>query len=54
VDVAAWLRDLGLERYESTFRENEIDWDVLPELTESDHVCSVWSLFKVRHLELDR
>jgi class 3 adenylate cyclase len=36
VDVAAWLRDLGLERYEPTFRENEIDWDVLPELTESD------------------
>jgi class 3 adenylate cyclase len=36
VNVAAWLRDLGLERYEPTFRENEIDWDVLPELTESD------------------
>jgi SAM domain (Sterile alpha motif) len=36
VDVAAWLRDLGLKRYEPTFRENEIDWDVLPELTESD------------------
>jgi class 3 adenylate cyclase/predicted ATPase len=36
VDVAAWLRNLGLERYEPTFRENEIDWDVLPELTESD------------------
>ena len=36
VDVAAWLRDLGLERYKLTFRENEIDWDVLPELTESD------------------
>ena len=36
MDIAAWLRDLGLERYEPTFRENEIDWDVLPELTESD------------------
>ena len=36
MDVAAWLRGLGLERYEPTFRENEIDWDVLPELTESD------------------
>jgi class 3 adenylate cyclase len=36
VDVAAWLRDLGLERYEPAFRENEIDGDVLPELTESD------------------
>ena len=36
MDVAAWLRDLGLERYEPKFRDNEIDWDVLPELTESD------------------
>ena len=36
MDVAAWLRGLGLERYEPTFRQNEIDWDVLPELTESD------------------
>ncbi len=24
-DVAAWLRELGLERYEQAFRENEID-----------------------------
>src|SRR5690242_7473967 len=36
VDVAAWLRGLGLERYEPTFRENEVDAEVLPELTESD------------------
>jgi predicted ATPase/class 3 adenylate cyclase len=36
VDIAAWLRELGLERYGPAFRENEIDWDVLPELTESD------------------
>ena len=25
VDVASWLRDLGLERYEATFRENDVD-----------------------------
>jgi class 3 adenylate cyclase len=36
VDIAAWLRELGLERYEPAFRENEIDWEVLPELTEAD------------------
>ncbi len=35
MDIAAWLRDLGLERYEATFRENEIDVDTLPELTEA-------------------
>jgi class 3 adenylate cyclase len=36
MDVAARLRGLGLERYEPTFRENEVDAEVLPELTESD------------------
>jgi SAM (Sterile alpha motif) domain-containing protein len=28
-NLATWLRDLGLERYEATFRENEIDVDAL-------------------------
>jgi class 3 adenylate cyclase/tetratricopeptide (TPR) repeat protein len=36
MDVAAWLRDLGLGQYEGRFRENEIEADVLPELTEAD------------------
>ena len=27
---------LGLERYVSTFRDNEIDWEVLPKLTSED------------------
>jgi class 3 adenylate cyclase len=36
MDVAAWLRDLGLGQYVSTFRESEIEADVLPELTEAD------------------
>src|SRR5262249_38709537 len=35
MDIGAWLRDLGLGRYEATFRENEIDADALPELTEA-------------------
>jgi len=38
MDIAAWLRSLGLERYEPAFRENEIDFDVLPDLTEADLV----------------
>jgi class 3 adenylate cyclase len=38
MDIAAWLRGLGLERYEPAFRENEIDVEVLPELTEADLV----------------
>ena len=36
MDVVVWLRSLGLEKYEPVFRENEIDVDVLPELTELD------------------
>ncbi len=36
MDVAAWLRELGLERYAPAFRDNEIDWEVLPKLTSED------------------
>ena len=36
MDVAAWLRELGLERYEEAFRENEIDAEILPKLTADD------------------
>jgi hypothetical protein len=36
VDVADWLRTLGLERYESAFRENDIDGDLLTSLTGED------------------
>jgi hypothetical protein len=36
MDVGAWLRSLGLERYETTFRDNEIDGTVLPRLTAED------------------
>src|ERR1700681_3626447 len=36
MDVGAWLRGLGLGQYEGAFRENEIESDVLSELTESD------------------
>jgi class 3 adenylate cyclase len=36
MDVAAWLRGLSLERYEAAFRDNAIDLEILPELTEAD------------------
>jgi predicted ATPase len=36
MEIAAWVRGLGLERYEPAFRENEVDLEILPELTEAD------------------
>jgi hypothetical protein len=36
VDVAAWLRGLGLERYAPAFLENRIEADLLPSLTVED------------------
>src|SRR5215469_3317175 len=36
MDVAEWLRSLGLEQYEAAFRENEIDESVLATLTTED------------------
>ena len=36
MDIAAWLQGLGLGRYEADFRDNEIDWAVLPKLTSDD------------------
>jgi hypothetical protein len=36
MDVAAWLKGLNLERYARAFRDNGIDWDALPKLSEED------------------
>jgi class 3 adenylate cyclase/tetratricopeptide (TPR) repeat protein len=36
MDVGGWLRSLGLEQYEASFRENKIDDTVLPSLTAED------------------
>ena len=36
VDVGAWLRGLGLGQYEQAFRDNDVDAEVLPELTADD------------------
>ncbi len=49
-DVAAWLRGLGLGRYEAAFRDNDVGADVLPELTAEDtnRTSSNHSLLKQR------
>ena len=36
MDIGAWLRGLGFERYEPAFRDNDIDAEVLFELTPED------------------
>ena len=36
IDVAGWLRQLGLQQYEAAFRDNEVDGDVLADLTAED------------------
>jgi hypothetical protein len=36
VDIAAWLRELGLERYAEAFRNNDIDAELLPSLSADD------------------
>jgi SAM domain (Sterile alpha motif) len=36
VDISAWLRELGLERYEEAFQGAEIDLEVLVDLTDAD------------------
>ena len=36
MDIGGWLRSLGLEQYEATFRENAINEKVLPNLTAED------------------
>jgi predicted urease superfamily metal-dependent hydrolase len=43
VNLAAWLRRLGLERYEQAFRDHAVDVDILSELTEADFAeLGVW------------
>jgi hypothetical protein len=36
MDMAEWLRGLGLEQYAPAFRDNDIDGEVLPRLTGED------------------
>ena len=36
MDIAAWLRRIGLQEYAPAFRDNRIDMRVLPKLTAED------------------
>jgi hypothetical protein len=36
LDIGTWLRGLGLGQYEAAFRDNDVDAEVLPELTAED------------------
>ena len=36
MDVAAWLRGLGLEQYAQLFRDNDIDGEILCGMTAED------------------
>ena len=36
MDLAGWLRSVGLSQYEAAFRQNAIDLSVLPDLTDQD------------------
>src|SRR3954466_13776617 len=38
MDIAAWLQDLGLQRYVQAFHDNDIDAEVLLKLTAEDLV----------------
>lgn len=39
MDISAWLRELGLERYDQAFRQNDIVADILPKLTADDDLA---------------
>jgi class 3 adenylate cyclase len=34
--IAEWLDAVGLAKYQTVFADNEIDWSLLPKLTEAD------------------
>jgi hypothetical protein len=36
MDIAGWLRELGFEQYAPAFRDNDVDAEVLPQLTADD------------------
>src|SRR3954447_18760024 len=38
MDIAAWLKGLGLEQYLPAFRDNDVDAVILPKLTADDLV----------------
>jgi hypothetical protein len=36
IEITSWLRGLGLEQFVTAFLENDIDSEILPELTADD------------------
>ena len=54
MDIAVWLRDLGLERYELAFREDEIEWEALPKLTAEGHVRQAGGDSRLKEAEAPR
>jgi len=36
MDLAQWLAELGLSQYAAAFAENDVDFDILPQLTDAD------------------
>ena len=36
MDIATWLRELGLEPYEEAFGDNDVDAEIPPKLTAED------------------
>jgi len=53
LDVAPWLRGLGLAQYEPAFRENDVDAQVLPRLTAEDLISIGVTSVGHRRLLLD-
>jgi SAM (Sterile alpha motif) domain-containing protein len=49
VEIGVWLRGLGLERYEAAFRGNDVDAEVLLELT-ADDLISLGVTLRLRRL----
>ncbi len=43
MDIVAWLCALGLERYASAFRDNDIDAAILPTLTAGRSQAVEWA-----------
>src|SRR6202022_3820086 len=39
IDVASWLQQLGLDQYEPAFRDNDVDGEILPDLTAEDLIA---------------
>jgi len=39
IDVASWLQQLGLEQYEPAFCDNDVDGEILPDLTADDLIA---------------